>query len=93
MTVKNFLTFCEGFYGERYSGILLDVMVSYLEGRSEAILDSSARVLVKRFSRIYGKVPGPAEIEKNLDEIYQGIPDPVYIPEYREEISDVDREK
>jgi hypothetical protein len=93
MTLKNFLAFCEGFYGEKYSGVFLDVMAAYLEDKSEAFLDAAARVLVMRFSRIYGKTPGPAEIEKNIDEIRQGIPEPECVPEHYEEISDRDREE
>jgi hypothetical protein len=93
MTLKNFLAFCEGFYGEKYSGVFLDVMVAYLKGKPEVFLDSAARVLAMRFSRTHGKAPGPAEIEKYQDEILNGIPKPSPLPDPEDCISDEERER
>ncbi|MDR1176110.1 MAG: hypothetical protein LBK83_11650 [Treponema sp.] len=91
MTKRNFLAFCEQYYGEKYDGIRLDVMDGYLEGKSGMFLDAAAGVLVKRFSRIYGKAPGPAEIEKYWDEILGSIPEPSPLPDQGEYISDEER--
>jgi hypothetical protein len=64
MTKRNFLAFCEQYYGEKYDGIRFDVMDGYLDGKSGMFLDAVANVLVKRFSRANRIAPGPAEIEK-----------------------------
>ena len=81
MTMKELLTFFEGYYGEKYSGFFLDAMTAYLFNRSEAFYKATANVLVKRFSRTYGKVPGVAEIERNLSEILDTMPKVKALPE------------
>jgi sugar-specific transcriptional regulator TrmB len=93
MNVRQFLTFAESYYGEKYDGVVLDVMQGYLENRSSEFLEAAANVLTRRFSRTYKKAPGPAEIEDNLDEIYETMKKPVCLPEAREEISDEERQK
>jgi hypothetical protein len=93
MTVRQFLIFCESYYGEKYDGVVLDVMQGYLEDHSPEFLDAAANVLTRRFSRTYKKAPGPSEIENNLDEIYAKMPKPVYLPESREEISEEERQR
>ena len=69
MTVKELLAFFEGYYGEKYTGLFLDIMTDYLENSKEEYLSAMAKVMVLRFSRIYNKVPCPADIEKNEEEI------------------------
>jgi len=69
MTVKELLAYFEGYYGEKYTGLFLDTMTDYLENCKEEYLSAIAKVMVLRFSRIYNKVPCPADIEKNKDEI------------------------
>jgi len=81
MTLKELLGFFENYYGEKYTGIFLDVMTDYLDGYSENYYKVVAAVLVKRFSRIYNKVPDPAVIEKNIDEINSMLPEKIYIDE------------
>jgi RNase adaptor protein for sRNA GlmZ degradation len=92
MTLRNFLTFCENYYGEKYDGVLLDVMRGYLEGCSPEFLDSAANVLTRRFSRTHRKAPGPAEIEANFDEINEMIRKLVCLPKTREAISDEEQQ-
>jgi hypothetical protein len=82
MTLRELLSFFESYYGEKYSGVFLDVITSYLEGRSSGFYQAAAKVIVKRYSRIYNKVPDVAEIEKNKDEILETIEQPVLLPEY-----------
>lgn len=69
MTVKELLAFFENYYGEKYTGMFLDVMTEYLDSYSEEFLSAIAKVMVSRFSRIYNKAPCPADINKNMDEI------------------------
>ena len=69
MTLKELLNFFENYYGERYSGVFLEAMTGYLSGKSPEFYEAAAEVMIKRFSRIYNKVPGIAEIEKHLEEI------------------------
>jgi len=87
MTMKELLVFFEGFYGEKYSGVFLDTMTAYLDGYSADFYQAAASVLVKRFSRAYGKAPGPAEIEQNKTEILSIIPRPKELPEPEERIT------
>ena len=80
MTLRELLTFFEGFYGEKYSGVFLDTMTAYLDGSSSDFYRATASVIVKRFSRTFGKVPGPAEIENNMSEILETMHKPVLLP-------------
>ncbi|MDR2134609.1 MAG: hypothetical protein LBP27_05825 [Treponema sp.] len=93
MTKQEFMRFCENYYGEKYGGIVFDVMDAYLGGKSAGFLDSAAAVLVKRFSRANRIAPGPAEIEKYRDEILDNIPDPTPLAAPAERISDEERAK
>jgi hypothetical protein len=93
MTVKQFLTYLEGYYGEKYSGVFLDTMTNYLGGKSGEFLKAAANVLVRRVSRTYGRAPGVAEIEDNLREIRDTIPRPVALPERPVEITEEERAK
>ena len=87
MTLKGLLSFFENYYGEKYTGVFLDAMTAYLDGYSEDYYQAIAAVMIKRFSRIYNKAPGPAEIEKNMEEIdhvFAAMPKPL-LPEPTEE--------
>jgi predicted amidophosphoribosyltransferase len=90
---RDFLIFCENYYGEKYDGIQRDVMSEYLDGKPERFFDAAAYVLVKRFSRAARIAPGPAEIEKYLDEILDTIPVPVSLPKPEEERSGEEQEE
>jgi len=79
--MRELLAFFEKFYGEKYTGIFLDIMTDYLEGYSEEFYLAVQKVMVLRFSRIYNKVPGPAEIEKHMAEILNAMPKPKELPE------------
>jgi len=92
MTMRELLAFFEGFYGEKYSGIFLDTMTAYLADCSPSFYKATATVIVKRFSRTFGKAPGPAEIELNMNEILQAIPKPVLLPECEPELTESERE-
>ncbi|MDR2597259.1 MAG: hypothetical protein LBC76_08075 [Treponema sp.] len=83
MTMKELLVFFENFYGEKYTGVFLDTMTAYLDGCTSEYYMAVRKVMVMRFPRIYNKVPGPAEIEKYMDEIdgvYAAMPKPL-LPE------------
>ena len=81
MTVRGLLNFFENYYGEKYSGVFLDAMASYLDNCSEDFLKSCANVIIMRFSRIYNKVPDPSIIEKHMDEIIALLPKSEPLPE------------
>jgi len=85
MTVKELLAFFEGYYGEKYTGLFLDTMTNYLEGCNEEFLSAVGKTMVLRFSRIYNKVPCPADIEKNMEEILTVMTSPVMLTEPQEE--------
>jgi hypothetical protein len=85
MTMRELLAFFEGFYGEKYTGVFLEVMTSYLDGYSADFYRAAAAVLAKRYPRGYGKAPGPAEIEKHKEEILAVMPRPAALPEPAEE--------
>jgi ssDNA-binding Zn-finger/Zn-ribbon topoisomerase 1 len=87
------MRFCENYYGEPYADKRFDVMSAYLDGKSERFFDAAANVLVKRFSRANRISPGPAEIEKYLNEILDLLPEPIALPDPRERISDEERER
>jgi hypothetical protein len=91
MTKLEFMRFCENYYGEKYDGVVRNVMDVYLDKKSAQFFDSAAEVLVKRFSRSNRIVPGPAEIEKYQNEILDGIPEPSPLPDPEDCISDEDR--
>ena len=80
MTKKELLRFFENYYGEIYQGVVLDAMAEYLNGFPEDFFQAAAEVLVKRFSRVYCKAPGPAEVERCMDEILAKMPKPDPLP-------------
>lgn len=69
MTVKGLLSYFENYYGEKYTGAVLDTMTEYLENSTEEYLLAVMKTMVKRVSRTYNKAPCVADIEKNMDEI------------------------
>jgi hypothetical protein len=95
MTKQEFMRFCENYYGEKYDGAVRDIMDAYLDKKSAQFFDAAAAVLVKRFSRAARTAPGPAEIERYLNEILDNIPDaPPALPDLdgcigREEVSGI----
>jgi len=88
MTTRELLTFFEMFYGEKYSGIFLETMTTYLSGYSGEFYKAAANVLVRRYSRSFGKAPGPAEFEKHKEEILATMPEPKKLPEPKPERPD-----
>jgi len=90
-TARELLNFFEKYYGERYSGEFLYAMTGYLNGHSEAFYKAAAEVMIKRFSRCHGKAPGPAEIERHMDEIMNSMPRPPSVPVPEIVITDEDR--
>jgi len=80
MTAKGLLSYFENYYGEKYSGIFLDTMISYLDGYSENFLQTAAEVIIKRFPRIYNKVPDVSVFESNKNEIFDKMPNPKQLP-------------
>jgi len=84
MTVKDLLSFFENYYGEKYTGVFLDAMSSYLSDCSPCFRKAAAEVLIKRVSRSFGKSPCLAEIEKHKSEILNHINKPVALPEQTE---------
>ncbi|MCL2556867.1 MAG: hypothetical protein FWE09_00145 [Treponema sp.] len=93
MNARTLLDFLERYYGERYSGVFLDTMLDYLDGRGEDFLRAAALVIVKRVSRAYGKAPGHAEFERHMDEILAAMPERPALPQETEPpITDEERE-
>jgi hypothetical protein len=93
MIKQEFMRFCENYYGEKYDGVVRDVMDAYLDKKSAQFLDAAVMVLVKRFSRTNRMAPGPAEIEKYWEEILAGIPEPSKLPDPKDCINDEEREQ
>jgi hypothetical protein len=69
MTIDQFFSYLEAYYGEPYPDAVREYMAEYLDGKSGDFLKTACDVLIKRVSRLYGRVPGVAEIERYLDEI------------------------
>jgi len=74
MELRELLNFFEDYYGGKYTGALLDVMTAYLDGYSREFYLAVQKIMILRFSTCYNKIPCPADIEKNLDEIYEVMP-------------------
>jgi hypothetical protein len=87
MTFEQLCNQLEGYYGEELSEDYRKVMDDYLDGKSEMFLGAVFNVLVRRFSRVYGKAPGVSEIEDNLREIRDTMPFPIALPERPQELT------
>jgi len=93
MTIRGLLTFFENYYGEKYSGVFLDAMAGYLKNSSPDFRKAAATVIIKRFSRSFGKSPGPSEIEQHMKEILQAIPRAPSLPERKPEMTEVEKKE
>jgi len=80
MSVKKLVAFFEDYYGERYTGSRLDVLLDYLSDATEGFLYSCAKVIPIRFTNTFGRVPDVAVIEKHYEEILENIPKPPALP-------------
>jgi hypothetical protein len=69
MTLNQFFEGLEFYYGERYPDAVRLLMTKYLDRKLGDYLDAAFGALVKHVSRLYGRVPGIAELEKYADEI------------------------
>jgi hypothetical protein len=69
MTLSQFFAGLEAYYGEKYPDAVRECMTEYLDGKQGEFLNTVYNVLIRHVSRLYGRVPGVAEIEKYLDEI------------------------
>ena len=85
--MRELLAFFEEYYGEKYTGAFLDAMTAYLDGCSHKFYLAVQKVMILRFSRIYNKVPCPADIEKHMDEILSVMPKPELLPGSQEEVA------
>ena len=74
MTVNNFMTFLETYYGEKYTAVTGAVMRDYLSDASETYLDAAVKVTTKRITRSFKVAPGPAELENLHEEILEAMP-------------------
>ena len=91
MTVKGLMELFERYYGGKYSGTFGETVAGYLNGYPADFLMAAARVVIMRFSHTYNKLPGVAEIEKNLDEIWDEVPEYTPLPEPEHIITDEER--
>jgi len=69
MNVKELLVYFENYYGEKYTGVFLEVMLDYFENCSVEFLQAVAKVIILRYPRSFNKSPDVAIIEKNFEEI------------------------
>jgi hypothetical protein len=69
MKLDQFFSYLEAYYGEKYPAIARECVAEYLDGKSEEFLNAAYNALIKHVSRLYGRVPGIAELEKHLEEI------------------------
>jgi hypothetical protein len=69
MTLDQFFKNLEAYFGERYPDTVKLLMAKYLEQKPDGYLDAAYWELVKHVSRLYGRVPGIAELEKYSDEL------------------------
>ncbi|MCL2174439.1 MAG: hypothetical protein FWB73_00190 [Treponema sp.] len=73
MTVRGLLDFFENYYGEKYTGVFLEVMTEYLNNFSDDYLEALSKTMVLKYPRSFNKSPDPAILEKYTDEIYNEI--------------------
>ena len=83
MTLKQLLTYFEGYYAVKYNPHILTAVTAYLDGCSERFLTAAAEVIPRRLSHAYKMVPGVAEFEKHMGEILDAVPEPLPEPAHR----------
>ena len=75
MKANELMAYFENYYGEKYTGVFQEAMFDYLGDCSDEFLKAVGKVIILRYSRSFNKVPDPAIIEKNLEEIYKVMTD------------------
>jgi hypothetical protein len=76
MTLDQFFNNLELYYGERYPDAVKLIMTKYLEKKQSDYLDAAFGALVKRVSRLYGRVPGIAELENYAEDDWSNFGEP-----------------
>ena len=73
MTLNELVAYFEKYYGYKYTLVMRESLLDYLNGYSNDFYAAVRKVVVLRFSYTFGKAPDIAIIEKNLDEIWAEV--------------------
>lgn len=96
MTAKRFTEYIQNCYNDRFHDDMKRTMEAYLSGYDEAFIACLARIVLLRHPRQYRTAPGPAEIERYLEEAgqeYQRLPQYLTRPAIEEDKTCMDREQ
>ena len=91
MTLKELMQYFERYYGEKYQGVFFEAVADYLSRETKGFYRAAAKIIPRRYSRIYNKAPGLAEFEQCRKEIEKEMPRPKQIEEPRYEPTEEER--
>lgn len=95
ISVPQFLSYLERYYGEQYEEFVAAVMAKYLREFSDSYLAALLHVTIKRYSRRWGKSPDVAVLEEQSAEALRTLEDvesdTLALPESSVSISDEER--
>lgn len=71
MSAERFVEYIQNCYNDRFHEDMKRTMVAYLFGYDPAFLACLARIVILRHPRQYRTAPGPAELERYMEEAQQ----------------------
>lgn len=93
MTTDEMLKGFEDYYGERYGSLARGLVTEFLDQLSGSERAALARLTLTRYSRRWGKSPDVATLGEYLEEARQLARPVTPAIEYREELTDEEREE
>ena len=96
MTAERFTEYIQNCYNNRFHDDMKRTMIAYLSGYDPAFIACLARIVLLRHPRQYRTAPGPAELERYLEEAgqqYQRLPQDLTRPAIEEDTELLPREE
>ena len=74
MTTAQVMTILSGYYGDSYDGVFGEIVKAYLDTLGPNVKAALFKVVLKRYSRRWGKAPDVAIFEEHLCEAIDALP-------------------
>jgi hypothetical protein len=94
MKTEDMMSAFEAYYGETYSGVFGAIVREYLDTIDNHLRQVLFSIIIRKYSRRWGKAPDVATIEEHIDSAIEEMNSPkTNLIEYREELTEEEREE